>query len=214
MWSYFRNMFRRNRSPVNVTPPPPKPKPQPLPPMKEPNWSNIQRHFGDYKVPLINNRKNRVVYCWSHGAKSRKTIEFSQTMIEQFRAIFASKENSPHGERQALAEVLPLMDRYCAEITGTTGDRPGIDMSGAKDQLDCVDEAINGSYFVLLLWRHGMIRHHWLVGPDWKQPSIFRIPHYGVRLGDLKTGYHWAIDTGVSYPGGPVAIMYWNSFYR
>ena len=211
MWSYFRNMFSRGK-PAKVTAPV-RPQPQPVPPKVEPNWWNIQKNLGDYKVPL-EKRQDRVVYCFSHGAKSRKVVQFSAHQIASYRQIFEAQENSPHGERTALAQVLPMMDRYCAEVTGTTGDRPGIDMSGAKDQLDCVDEAINGTQFVLLLWRNGMIHHHQLVGPDWKQPSIFRIPHYGVRLADRKTGYHWAIDTGVSYPGGPVAIMYWSNFYR
>ena len=72
------------------------------------------------------------------------------------------RDDSPREERRAIANAIGWMERRVAPAVGTATDRPSMDFRGSGDrsQQDCVDEATNTTSYLLVLDRHGLIRHH------------------------------------------------------
>ncbi len=71
------------------------------------------------------------------------------------------RDDSPREERRAIANAIGWMERRVAPAAGTATDRASMDFRGSGDasQQDCVDEATNTTSYLLVLDRHGLIRH-------------------------------------------------------
>ena len=84
--------------------------------------------------------------------------------------------------------------------------------SGDPTQLDCVDEATNTTSYLLVLDRHGLIRHHTVERPLAKD-SLTRWTHWAAVISEKGSGERFAIDSGTGPNGENPTMQAAASFY-
>jgi hypothetical protein len=109
------------------------------------------------------------------------------------------RDDSPREERRAIANVIGWMERPVAPAVGTARDRPSMDFRGSGDrsQQDCVDEATNTTSYLLVLARHGLIRHHAVERPFAKD-NFGKWTHWAALIRAKESGELFAVDWRVS----------------
>jgi hypothetical protein len=124
------------------------------------------------------------------------------------------RDDSSSEERRAMAYAIAWMERRVAPAAGTATDRPGMDFggSGVTSQQDCVDEATNTTSYLLVLDRHGLIRHHRIERPFAKD-SINRWTHWAALVEEKATGARFAIDSSGGPNGDNPTVQAAASFY-
>lgn len=173
--------------------------------------------YGCYRLQKPS--KDSSPYYWGHGCKNVTRVLYPLEMIDRCIRIFdidisnAGDLYTSEFERSAMRATISILEKYAATITGTLNDYPSIGWN-PDGQLDCVDEAANTFGMLLLLQNNGLIQQHELVGPRSKfRWRTFWQPHYAVQI-RARNGVTWAVDSGVSRPGGPIDIVKWGDFYK
>ena len=157
-----------------------------------------------------------VTVCHAYGCKAQTPFSFTHADIAELSALMRSvpRDDSPREERRAMAYAIGWMERRVAPAAGTTTDRPGMDFSGSGDQSqqDCVDEATNTTSYLLVLDRHGLIRHHAVERPFAKD-DFGKWTHWAALIRDKQTGELFAIDASASGNGENPTVQSAASFY-
>ncbi|MET0870073.1 MAG: hypothetical protein ABWY15_04225 [Methyloceanibacter sp.] len=101
-----------------------------------------------------------------------------------------------------------------APAVGTATDRPSMDFRGSGDrsQQDCVDEATNTTSYLLVLARHGLIRHHAVERPFAKD-DFGKWTHWAALISERESGELFAIDSSASFNGENHTVQSAASFY-
>jgi hypothetical protein len=112
------------------------------------------------------------------------------------------RDDSPREERRAIANAIGWMERRVAPAVGTARDRPSMDFRGSGDrsQQDCVDEATNTTSYLLVLARHGLIRHHAVERPFAKD-NFGKWTHWAALIREKESGELFAVDSSASVNG-------------
>jgi hypothetical protein len=124
------------------------------------------------------------------------------------------RDDSPREERRAIANAIGWMERRVAPAAGTAGDRPSMDFRGSGDrgQQDCVDEATNTTSYLLVLDRHGLIRHH-VVERPFAKDDFGKWTHWAALIREKQSGELFAIDSSASVNGENPTVQSAASFY-
>ncbi len=161
-------------------------------------------------------RGDTVTVCHAYGCKEQTPFTFSQQDIAEISALMARtrRNDSPAEERRAMAYAIGWMERRVAPTVGTATDRPSMDFigSGVSSQQDCVDEATNTTSYLLVLDRHGLIRHH-IVERPFAKDSINRWTHWAALIEEKGTGARYAIDSSSGPNGDNPTVQAEASFY-
>jgi hypothetical protein len=161
-------------------------------------------------------RQDTVTVCHAYGCKAQTRFTFTESDITELRALMARvpREDTPAEERRALAYAIAWMERRVAPSVGTASDRTSIDLRGSGDptQLDCVDEATNTTSYLLVLDRHGLIKHHAVDRPLAKD-SLTRWTHWAAVIREKESGERFAIDSGTGPNGENPTVQAAASFY-
>ena len=140
-------------------------------------------HFEKFATKPPN--RDNVTVCHAYGCKAQTRFTFTESDITELRALMARvpRSDTPAEERRALAYAIAWMERRVAPTVGTASDRTSIDLRGSGDpsQLDCVDEATNTTSYLLVLDRHGLIKHHAVDRPLAKD-SLTRWTHWAAVI--------------------------------
>ena len=138
-----------------------------------------------------------VTVCHAYGCKEQTPFTFTQADIAEISALMARvpRTDSPAEERRAIAYAIAWMERRVAPTVGTATDRPSMDFAGSGDptQQDCVDEATNTTSYLLVLERHGLIKHHTVQRPFAKD-SLTHWTHWAAVIRETDNGERFAID--------------------
>ncbi|MFD2207649.1 hypothetical protein [Kiloniella antarctica] len=127
--------------------------------MTKPSESSLSHLSSSYS-------KDQMGYCFGHGCKNKGMIEIDESQWIEIQSLFATKKLTPDSERKAIAIAIGRIERIAGDQNGTSKDKAGTFMSDVgKNQLDCIDEAVNTSNFIDLLQRDGLIKHHELRQP-------------------------------------------------
>ena len=139
-----------------------------------------------------------VTVCHAYGCKAQTRFAFTESDIAELTTLMARvpREDTPAEERRALAYAIAWMERRVAPAVGTASDRTSIDLRGSGDptQLDCVDEATNTTSYLLVLDRHGLLKHHAVDRPLAKD-SLTRWTHWAAVIREKQSGARFAIDS-------------------
>jgi hypothetical protein len=161
-------------------------------------------------------RGDTVTVCHAYGCKAQRKFTFTESDITELRALMARvpRNDTPAEERRALAYAIAWMERRVAPAVGTASDRTSIDLRGSGDssQLDCVDEATNTTSYLLVLDRHGLIKHHAVDRPLAKD-SLTRWTHWAAVIREKESGERFAIDSGTGPNGENPTMQAAASFY-
>lgn len=157
-----------------------------------------------------------VTVCHAYGCKEQTKFTFTPADVAEISALMARvrRDDSPAEERRAIAYAIGWMERRVAPAVGTASDRPSMDFGGSGDssQQDCVDEATNTTSYLLVLDRHGLIRHHRVERPFAKD-SIKRWTHWAALIEERGTGARFAIDSSSGPNGDNPTVQAAASFY-
>jgi hypothetical protein len=161
-------------------------------------------------------RGDTVTVCHAYGCKEQTSFTFSQADIAEISALMARtrRNDSPAEERRAMAYAIAWMERRVAPTVGTATDRPSMDFIGSGDptQQDCVDEATNTTSYLMVLDRHGLLKHHRVERPFAKD-SINRWTHWAALIEEKGTGARYAIDSSSGPNGENPTVQAEASFY-
>jgi hypothetical protein len=161
-------------------------------------------------------RGDTVTVCHAYGCKEQTPFTFSHEDIAEISALMARtrRNDSPAQERRAIAYAIAWMERRVAPTVGTATDRPSMDFIGSGDstQQDCVDEATNTTSYLMVLDRHGLIKHHWVERPFAKD-SISRWTHWAALIEEKDNGARYAIDSSSGPNGDNPTVQAEASFY-
>ena len=188
-------------------------KPSVTPPVTTIKKKEIEEVFQKYnnaKMPV----NNTVTVCSAYGCKTAHKFTFDVRMMEAVNSFFLNVK-TPEQERKALALSLAFIETIVGNKTGTSTDRPSIDASGNGDpsQLDCVDEALNTTSYLIVMHQSKIIKFHTVNYPDWKG-GLTKWTHYSATIVDETTKVKWAIDAGVGRNGAQPLIIEFSRWYE
>ena len=146
-----------------------------------------------------------VTVCHAYGCKAQTAFTFTPSDISELFVVMTTvpRDDGPREERRAIANAIGWMERRVAPAAGTATDRAGMDFSGSGDrsQQDCVDEATNTTSYLLVLDRHGLIRHHAVERPFAKD-DFGKWTHWAALIREKESGELFAVDSSASANGG------------
>lgn len=152
--------------------------------------------------------------CSGHGCKYVNEVTLSSEMKSQLSLLFKDID-SAENERIAIANAISYLETVIGNLTGTHIDKKslGVLSGGSHGNMDCVDEALNSTTYLLLLEELKLLKYHESKKPDWKG-GIFKWTHYAATFIDKETNVLWALDSGVEDNGGLPLIITWEKFYE
>jgi hypothetical protein len=157
-----------------------------------------------------------VTVCHAYGCKKQTAVTFTQADIAELFMVMTTvpRDDIPREERRAIANAIGWMERRVTPTTGTATDRPSMDFRGSGDrsQQDCVDEATNTTSYLLVLARHGLIRHHAVERPFAKD-DFGKWTHWAALIREKESGELFAIDSSASVNGENPTVQSAASFY-
>lgn len=154
-------------------------------------------------------RGDAIKYCAGAGCKIKIPFAFTALQIRKAaeamdlaRRDHACRADTANCERSALRYAVREMDRIVRDaklermsldevvtlsITKDSQNNPEnfADRIGRKQQFlrDCVDQAANGSSFLIVLASHGLVKHHRVLAPG--KMNLGPQPHYFTRLQEI-----------------------------
>jgi len=171
-------------------------------------------HFEEFSAKPP--KGDTVTVCHAYGCKEQTPFTFSPEDVQEMGLLMAGvkRDDSPAEERRAIAYAIGWMERRVAPSVGTATDRPGMQYagSGIKSQQDCVDEATNTTSYLLVLQRHGLIKHHSVERPFAKD-SLRKWTHWAALIKEKPSGSLFAIDSSASRNGENPTVQHAASFY-
>lgn len=159
-------------------------------------------------------KRNRIKICHGHGCKYASDFRITDSIIAELRELFEGV-SSPSMERDALKKSVAFLERESGKVVGTQHDKPSLSFiaGGRFGQMDCVDEALNSTSYLVILNRLGLIKFHDIKAPVWKG-GFFKWTHYAALIEDKETRIRWAIDSGVRENGKEPLIIEYERWYE
>lgn len=173
-------------------------------------------HFQHFQTTAP--RNDTVTVCSAYGCQHQTPFTFTGSDIRQLAAIMEESrvEETPGAERAAIGKAIAWLERRVGAVTGTDRDRPGLDLLGSGDraQQDCVDEATNTTSYLLVMERHGLLRHHVVARPIAKGNLILgQWPHWGAMIREKASGRRYAVDSFFGANGERPLILAAQDWY-
>jgi hypothetical protein len=139
----------------------------------------------------------RVFVCHGYTCRIVTPVTFSAAELAAIAGPLVTGVADPAAEREVLGQAVQIFETIVGGRIGTSADLPGMQFGqGTDDQMDCIDEATNTTSLLLMLAKHGYLRHH-----EVKEPSARgffldgRYPHATAVLAETGSGEKWAIDS-------------------
>ena len=148
------------------------------------------------------------VFCSKYGCRKKTRVSLSDDSWQKIRRIFADRTSDPAEERLRLAEAVGLLESIVGPITNTEFDEPGsFPGLGEGDQLDCVDESLNTTTYLVMLKNDGLITEHRLLGPAHRGYLIDGAWfHFAPVIEENSTGKRFVVDSWF-YQNGEKAVV-------
>ncbi len=147
--------------------------------------------------------------CHGHGCQTRTAVSLAATQWEQVRTLMLPPAPDAVTERQRIAQATALLETLVAPQAGTGGDVGGTfsGLGRGKGQLDCEDEAINTTQYLVMMHRDGLLRFHTPVGRRWRGNFLNGWPHTTAIVVENASGREWAIDSWFEDNGRPAHVV-------
>ncbi len=150
-------------------------------------------------------------HCHSYGCDKKAQVSFSPQDWQQVEATFTPAPQNAEEERRAISRAISVFEILVGEKAGTANDKGGTfrRMMADGTQLDCVDESLNTTIYLMLLERKGLLKYHSAGAPEVRLPIIHagRWPHQTATIIDKETQIHYAADSWFHDNGFPAEIL-------
>ena len=99
--------------------------------------------------------------CYDHSCTTIVTDSLTREEWQRVTAVLRQPNQTPEGEREAIAAAIARMEEIVGRHTGTSSDSGGnLAGFGKPLQMDCIDESTNTNTYLLMFEREGLLRHH------------------------------------------------------
>lgn len=149
-----------------------------------------------------------IAVCHGYGCGLRDLVSLDAGDQRALRALFEPPAADAATERAAVARAVALVEQATGRALGTSADKPRTPMSlGDGTQLDCVDESINTSSTLHLLYREGLLAWHVPAHPAQRFAFLRFGVHYTAVLTEPDNGRNWAVDAWFHANGVPAEVV-------
>ena len=154
-------------------------------------------------------RPDRFTICHGYDCTYRSEVKLVPEDWERVRALFEPPSASAAEERQVIAASVALMERIVGARVGTKSDVGGIAFiaAGNASQLDCIDESVNTTVYLLLMREDGLLRWHDVAPPASR--GVFldgRWYHQSAVIRERDSEQEYAVDSWVN-DNGAVPVL-------
>ena len=117
--------------------------------------------------------------CHGYTCRIVSLVYFSDADIARIAGPLANGVPNADAERQAISHAVQAFETIVGARIGTANDLPKMQVGRPADgQMDCIDEATNTTSLLMLLAKHGYLRHHTVEAPSARGFFIdLRYPH-------------------------------------
>lgn len=149
------------------------------------------------------------VVCHGHGCQTRTAVSLATAQWGQVRALMSPPAPDAALERERIAQAIALLETLVAPQANTGRDVGGTfsGLGRGKGQLDCEDEAINTTQYLIMMHRDGLLRFHTPVGRRWRGNFLNGWPHTTAIVVENASGREWAIDSWFEDNGRPAHVV-------
>ena len=150
---------------------------------------------------------DRFAYCFDYGCSTRKIIGLSTEEWAEIIAPLHPPAPDPEAERFQIAHSVGRFEQVVGSKLGTSNDKAGtLTGYGRFGQLDCVDEAVNTTRFLIMIEGQGLLHHHQVGSPVHRAWISWEFTHMTatVRAPD---GATYAMDTWFKDNGGDADVI-------
>jgi len=147
--------------------------------------------------------------CHDYGCASRTVVQLHAEEWQEIRAVFEPPPADAAEERKRIAAAIAKLEVMAGKRAGTLGDKGGTLNAIAKPgQQDCVDEAVNGTTYMVLMETDGLIKLHKAQSVAWRGSLFGKVlPHVTPVTAEIASGDLWAVDTSFYDNGEEPVIM-------
>ncbi|MBT5374999.1 MAG: hypothetical protein HOL06_10100 [Rhodospirillaceae bacterium] len=146
--------------------------------------------------------------CYGYGCRRSQYIELTAADWDPVRELFTPLPADAEAERAAIQGAVALLEQKTGDVVGTKLDKGGSKMGlGNPYQLDCVDESLNTTNYLILMKNDGLLRFHDLRGPATRGFFIAGWPHTTAAIMETEGGAAYAVDSWFFDNGVPPVIL-------
>lgn len=134
--------------------------------------------------------------CRGYGCRIKDQVTFNK---REWRYITAPLQTTPRNaadERERLRWVIGRFESAVGARNGTSADWPGTYMKLGDDQMDCSDESVNTSLYLLMLDQQKLLRYHTVGKAAGRFP-----PHLTAVVIEKNSGQPFALDSWFHFNG-------------
>ena len=156
--------------------------------------------------------------CYAHGCQKRALVSLTSSEWNRVRQIFSPGPETPSKERDNISKAISMLETIAGEQTGT-GDDLGGSFPGAfkKNQMDCVDEALNTGIYITMMEKDGLLQFHELYRLARRGVFFNGWPHQASVIVEKDSGREYVVDSWFLDNGKPPFILpveVWKSGWR
>ena len=150
------------------------------------------------KVHVVYPKDSGFTVCHGYDCAFRSPVRLDTATWAQLRAIFTPAPADAAAEREKIVRAVSLFENAVGMRIGTTKDIAGMAgvLAGDPGQLDCIDESVNTTVYLILLDDAGLLKWHAPGTPAFRGAFFdFRWYHQTAVLKEKATGSEYALDT-------------------
>ncbi len=188
---------------------------------------------GNYEE--INKRRNHIQYinnpetvfdlnnlpiCSNYGCSKISNASISSETLEVINNTLVMSIESPASEREALANVIGIIEKVIGEQTNTQHDIAGTFHTyfqfnkNKSEQMDCVDESANTLLYLRMLDKMNKIIWHEIVGLSTRGGIFAGYPHTAVLLKEKQNQEKFIIDSWFHDNAQPAEVVSYKKWKK
>ncbi len=131
--------------------------------------------------------------CHGSGCTFRTKFRFKKHHLQQLRNTLKSATD-PVSERKRLKVAIAYLEVTVGKFTGTGSDKPQASWatSGWRSQMECVDESLNTTSYLLAMERAGILKYHRVDLPIVRGGIM---PHWAASIREKETQKEFVVDS-------------------
>jgi len=147
--------------------------------------------------------------CHDYGCASRTEVYLAAEEWREVRAAFTPAPADATEERERIKKAVAQLEVMTARRAGTQGDKGGtLNAIALPGQMDCVDEAVTTTTYLVLMQDDGLIKLHRPETVAWRGQLFAKmLPHVTPVMTEIASGERWAVDSSFFDNGQEPVIL-------
>lgn len=151
---------------------------------------------------------NEITHCYHYGCKDQQRVAISDPLRAELSTLFTTPSKNAKEERTRIAKAIQAFEIHIGAAVGTEADKAGTFKHMGRYQLDCIDESVNTTSYLIYLKQKGYMPFHRIGSPQSRLPLFAgRWPHQTAAIYDMSTQKGYAVDSWFHDNGQPPEIV-------